>query len=176
MLLGLVVAASARGDGEEDMASPSARAESSPQASPMAKEGVASWYGGKFHGRMTACGEAFDENALTAAHRSLPFGTCIAVTNLDNGCQVTLRITDRGPYHGTRILDLSRAAAEHLGFLDEGLARVRFEVVGPPPPSPGLRLGLGPVTDAPPRPLRWQQPLPLPGARAPTPMVMEIVP
>ena len=130
-------------------------------------EGTASWYGGKFHGRQTACGETFDENGLTAAHRSLPFGTRIAVTNLDNGCTVTLRVTDRGPYHGDRILDLSRGAAEHLGFVDRGVARVRWEIVPTLPPSQeqGLRLGLWPVV-ATQSPLRLPPPIVPPAPEA----------
>jgi len=149
MLLGLVVVASARADGDEDMADTDMDAPKSIAAAPT-NEGVASWYGGKFHGRLTACGERFNEDDLTAAHRTLPFGTRIAVTNLENGCQVTLRITDRGPYHGDRILDLSRKAAEHLGFLDSGLARVRFDVVDHAPPRRG-RSSSVPVAAASPR-------------------------
>ena len=93
------------------------------------REGLASWYGPFFHGRLTACGEVFDQHALTAAHRSLPFGTKIAVTNLETGCSVVLRVNDRGPYHGRRILDCSRAAAEALGFVDKGVTRIRWVVV-----------------------------------------------
>ena len=95
------------------------------------REGLASWYGPRFHGRRTACGETFDQEALTAAHRTLPFGTLIAVTNVATGSSVTLRINDRGPYVKGRILDCSRAAAEHLGYLQRGVARVRWEVVRP---------------------------------------------
>ena len=91
--------------------------------------GIASWYGGKFHGRTTASGEPFNMNAMTAAHRSLPFGTRVRVTNLENGRSVVLRINDRGPYAKRRIIDVSRHAAEHLGFLHDGLAKVRVEVI-----------------------------------------------
>ena len=91
--------------------------------------GVASWYGGKFHGRTTASGEPYDMHAMTAAHPSLPFGTKVRVTNLENGRTVVLRINDRGPFAKRRIIDVSRHAAEHLGFRDAGLAKVRVEVI-----------------------------------------------
>ncbi len=91
--------------------------------------GVASWYGAKFHGRTTASGEPYDMNAMTAAHPSLPFGTKVRVTNLENGRSVVLRINDRGPFAKRRIIDVSRHAAEHLGFLGTGLARVRVQVI-----------------------------------------------
>ena len=91
--------------------------------------GVASWYGGKFHGRTTASGEPYDMHAMTAAHPSLPFGTKVRVTNLENGRSVVLKINDRGPFAKRRIIDVSRHAAEHLGFLGSGLARVRIEVI-----------------------------------------------
>jgi rare lipoprotein A len=103
-------------------------------APPAPGEGLASWYGPGFHGRLTACGEVFDQHALTAAHRTLPFGTLIAVTNIETGCRVMLRINDRGPYHGRRILDCSRAAAEELGFIDRGVTRVVWEIVDDSPP------------------------------------------
>lgn len=107
-----------------------------------ASGGLASWYGPGFHGRFTACGEVFDQHALTAAHPTLPFGTLIAVTNVETGCRVTVRINDRGPYHRRRILDCSRAAAEELGFVDRGVTRVVWEIVGDSPTrdpgSPGL--------------------------------------
>ncbi len=91
--------------------------------------GVASWYGATFHGRTTASGEPFDMNALTAAHPSLPFGTMVRVTNLANGRSVVVRINDRGPYKKRRIIDVSRHAAEQLGFRRAGLAKVRVEVI-----------------------------------------------
>lgn len=91
--------------------------------------GVASWYGETFHGRTTASGEPYDMNALTAAHPSLPFGTMVRVTNLANGRSVVVRINDRGPYKKRRIIDVSRHAAEHLGFRRTGLAKVRVEVI-----------------------------------------------
>jgi rare lipoprotein A len=91
--------------------------------------GVASWYGGKFHGRTTASGEPYDMHAMTAAHPSLPFGTKVRVTNLENGRSAVLRINDRGPFAKRRIIDVSRHAAEHLGFLKAGLAKVQVEVI-----------------------------------------------
>jgi rare lipoprotein A len=91
--------------------------------------GVASWYGAKVHGRTTASGEPYDMHAMTAAHPSLPFGTKVRVTNLENGRSVVLKINDRGPFAKRRIIDVSRHAAEHLGFLGSGLARVRIEVI-----------------------------------------------
>ena len=98
-------------------------------ASRASQTGIASWYGARYHGRTTASGEPFDMNALTAAHRSLPFGTQVRVTNLENGRSVVLRINDRGPFVKRRIIDVSRHAAEHLGFREAGLAKVRVEVI-----------------------------------------------
>ncbi len=92
-------------------------------------EGLASWYGGKFHGRLTSSGEVFDTNDMTAAHRSLPFGTMVKVTNLDNGRSAVVKINDRGPFVEGRMIDLSRAAAEELGMLGQGVARVSLEIV-----------------------------------------------
>ena len=92
--------------------------------------GIASFYASFFHGRKTANGERYDEGALTAAHRTLPFGTRVRVTNLDNQKTLLLRINDRGPFVGNRIIDLSRAAAHTLGFVQKGLARVKVEVLG----------------------------------------------
>ena len=87
--------------------------------------GYASWYG---EPQMTASGERFDKHALTAAHRSLPLATVVRVTNLANGRHVLLRINDRGPYAGGRIIDVSREAAELLGMKQDGVAQVRLEV------------------------------------------------
>ena len=89
--------------------------------------GVASYYGGKFHGRRTASGEIFNKNALTAAHRSLPFGTKLKVTNLRNGRTVLVRVNDRGPHVRGRIIDLSHAAAKKIGL--KGVVRVKLEVL-----------------------------------------------
>jgi len=92
--------------------------------------GVASWYGKSFHGKQTANGELFDMEALTAAHRTLPLGTVVRVVNLANGKHLHVRITDRGPYVNSRILDLSRGAAARLGMMEGGLSVVRVQVVG----------------------------------------------
>jgi len=91
--------------------------------------GMASWYGPKFHGRTTANGERFDQNALTAAHPTLPMPSLVQVTNLSNGRSVTLRVNDRGPFSGNRIIDVSKRAAEVLGFRREGTARVRVTIL-----------------------------------------------
>jgi rare lipoprotein A len=95
----------------------------------LSEEGLASWYGGKFQGRTTANGEIFDTNLMTAAHKSLPFGTIVKVTDLDTGQTTTVRINDRGPFVEGRIIDLSRAAAEELGMVGRGVARVSLEAV-----------------------------------------------
>ncbi len=92
------------------------------------EEGVASWYGPKFHGRRTASGEVFDMHRLTAAHPWLPFGTIVKVTNLENGLSVVVRINDRGPFVKGRIIDLSYAAAKKIRMLRRN-ARVRVEVL-----------------------------------------------
>jgi len=89
--------------------------------------GIASWYGGKFHGRQTANGEIFNTNDLTAAHKDLPFNTVVDVTNIVNGKSVKVRINDRGPYVGDRVIDLSYAAAKALEMIREGTADVIIE-------------------------------------------------
>lgn len=91
--------------------------------------GIASTYGGKFHGRLTASGERFNAHKLTAAHRILKFGTRVKVTRLSNGLTVIVRITDRGPYHGERILDVSTAAARALGMIHPSVMQVTLEVL-----------------------------------------------
>ncbi len=91
--------------------------------------GIASWYGWRYHGRRTASGEIFDMNAATAAHPTLPFGTRVRVTNLANHRSVALTVNDRGPFAKARIIDVSRHAAEHLGFRRAGSTRVRVEVI-----------------------------------------------
>jgi rare lipoprotein A len=92
--------------------------------------GIASWYGRDFHGKPTACGEIYDMNAMTAAHKILPMYTRLMVTNLENGKSVYVRINDRGPFVRSRIIDLSYAAATRLGMADQGVARVRIQSVG----------------------------------------------
>ena len=94
-------------------------------------EGTASFYSTQFHGRKTANGETFNMNQLTAAHPSLPFGTLVKVTNMDNGKNVVVRINDRGPYVKGRIIDLSKSAARKIGILKEGVAQVKVEPVKP---------------------------------------------
>jgi rare lipoprotein A len=96
---------------------------------PTVQTGMASWYGPKFHGRHTSSKEVFNMYDLTAAHKSLPFGTYVAVTNLDNGKSVTVRINDRGPFIKGRIIDLSYAAAKTLDMLNSGVALVRIEIL-----------------------------------------------
>ena len=91
--------------------------------------GAASWYGGQFHGRKTANGERFDMNGLTAAHRSLPFGTKVRVTNQKTGKSVVVRINDRGPFVGRRVIDLSRGAAKAINMLGTGVASVNLQVL-----------------------------------------------
>jgi len=93
--------------------------------------GIASWYGEDFHGKFTANGEVFNLNALTAAHRTLPMPSIVEVTNLDNGRSMALRVNDRGPYKRGRIIDLSRRAAQLLGFEGTGTARVRVRILVP---------------------------------------------
>jgi len=93
--------------------------------------GIASWYGRKFHGRRTANGEIFDMNKLTAAHRTLPLPSYVRVTNLENGRAINVRVNDRGPFVKGRIIDLSRRAAQLLGFAAKGTARVRVQIIRP---------------------------------------------
>jgi rare lipoprotein A len=93
--------------------------------------GKASFYADKFEGRPTASGEKYRHNKLTAAHKTLPFGTKVKVTNLDNNKTVEVVINDRGPYVDGRIIDLSKSAAEQLGFINQGLAEVKMEIIDP---------------------------------------------
>jgi rare lipoprotein A len=110
-----------------------------PQPSPvrvapgLTEVGMASWYGPGFAGRRTANGEVFDPSLLTAAHQTLPFDTRVRVTNLSNGRVTEVRINDRGPFKANRIIDLSRGAAEQIGLVGAGVARVRVEVVSGEP-------------------------------------------
>jgi rare lipoprotein A len=97
------------------------------------EEGLASWYGDDFHGRLTANGEVFDMASLTAAHPTLPMPCYARVTNLGNGKSLIVRVNDRGPYHGNRLIDVSNKAAELLEFKGNGVARVRVEYVGRAP-------------------------------------------
>ena len=111
-----------------------------------ASDGLASWYGPNFAGRQTANGEIFDPSQLTAAHKTLPFGTQVRVTNLNNGRSVVVRINDRGPFKPGRVIDLSRAAAERIGMIGSGTAPVSLELLNdadaPEPASPSGPTGV----------------------------------
>lgn len=98
--------------------------------------GLASWYGADFHGRRTANGETYNMHSLTAAHRTLPLSSTVKVTNLANHRSLVLRVNDRGPYAGNRLIDLSAESAKLLGFYDRGLAKVKVELVGGIPLPP----------------------------------------
>lgn len=95
--------------------------------------GIGSWYGEQFHNRQTSNGEVFDMDIVSAAHKTLPLPSLVEVTNLDNGRKMVLRVNDRGPFVDGRIIDLSRAAAEELGYRQKGVARVRVRYIGPAP-------------------------------------------
>ena len=111
-----------------EQASPQGDARS--QSKPLRKTGKASWY--DFSGEETASGEIMDEDDMTAAHRSLPFGTKLRVKNLENGKDVTVRVNDRGPYAKDRIIDVSEEAAERLDMIEDGVAKVRIKKAAPP--------------------------------------------
>ncbi len=115
--------------------------------------GVASWYGDPFHGRQTANGERFDKRLLSAAHPTLPLPSYVRVRNLENGRELTLRVNDRGPFASNRLIDLSEAAAEELGFKQQGLARVevqflRLAASSGTPPAPTVASGRAPTRTA----------------------------
>lgn len=128
-----------------------------PQAKPggYSKDGMASWYGRRFHGRKTASGEVYDMYAMTAAHPTLPIPSYVRVTALDSGKAVVVRINDRGPFHGKRIIDLSYTAAHKLGYVNKGSTRVRVESIDPerypardPAAADGIYLQLGAFSQA----------------------------
>jgi rare lipoprotein A len=98
-----------------------------PSQPALMETGLASWYGAKHHGKLTASGEVFNQERFTAAHPTLPWGTKVKVINLDNGKSVDVRINDRGPFKKGRIIDVSRAAARALGMVQQGIATVRIE-------------------------------------------------
>ena len=104
---------------------------------PFRQHGVASWYGRRFHGNPTASGERYDMYAMTAAHPTLPIPSYVRVTNPANGRSVVVRVNDRGPFHASRIIDLSYAAAHRLGFIQAGSARVELESIVPDGSQPG---------------------------------------
>lgn len=101
------------------------------KVSSFSQSGNASWYGGQFHGRKTASGERYNMHAMTAAHRTLPIPSYAKVTNTRNGKSVIVRVNDRGPFHGNRVMDLSKAAARQLGFINQGTAHVKIEQIVP---------------------------------------------
>lgn len=113
--------------------SPPAPVEVAVPVAPAVERGKASFYHGRFHGRLTANGERYDQEALTAAHRTLPFGTVVEVTNLENGKSIVLRVNDRGPFVQGRVIDVSRRAARELGFLRAGVVDAEVEVLERPP-------------------------------------------
>ena len=106
-----------------------------PSAEGYREQGIASWYGLKFHGHLTSNGEVYDMYEMTAAHKSLPLPTFARVTNLDNGRSVIVRVNDRGPFHDDRLIDLSYAAAYRLDILQKGTGRVEVTAITPPPPT-----------------------------------------
>jgi rare lipoprotein A len=110
--------------------SPRFTGRSEPSVSSSQLQGIASYYADEFNGLTTANGETYDMNALTAAHRTLPFNTRVRVTNLENGKSVVVRINDRGPFKGDRVIDLSLAAAKAIGMIQQGTAPVTIDVVG----------------------------------------------
>jgi rare lipoprotein A len=101
--------------------------QSTPSQPTLTETGLASWYGAKHHGKLTASGEVFNQEHFTAAHPTLPWGSRVKVINLDNGKSVDVRINDRGPFKKGRIIDVSRAAARALGMVGQGITRVRLE-------------------------------------------------
>ena len=111
-------------------------AASAQSVQPRSESGMASWYGAPYHGQRSASGEIYDQEKLTAAHRTLPFGTRVRVRRPDRGGSVVVRINDRGPFVKSRVIDLSHAAAVQLGMTDGGVALVILEVVEAPPLNP----------------------------------------
>lgn len=106
---------------------------------PFTQQGTASWYGNKFHGHQTANGEIYDMYSMTAAHKTLPLPSYVKVTNQSNGLSVVVRVNDRGPFHGDRIIDLSYAAAKKIGITGTGTAKVTLErIVVPKPNAPSF--------------------------------------
>ena len=126
--------------------------------------GVASWYGHPYHGRRTSNGEIYDMDQMTAAHLSLPFGTLVRVTNLDNGRGTEVRINDRGPFVNGRIIDLSRAAARQISMIGPGTAKVRVEVIATPAMAAANRPAVDPTGGV--RPVEISQTQELPAEAA----------
>lgn len=125
-LLALLLAGCASGQAPPGEHWGGGAAGATPSAAAGAERGLASWYGERHHGRRTASGETFDMHALTAAHRTLPFGTRVRVRNPATGDSVVVRINDRGPFKQGRVIDLSRAAAERIGLIRAGVAPVEI--------------------------------------------------
>lgn len=142
--------------------------------------GMASWYGQQFHGRLTANGEIFDMNLLSAAHTTLPLPSMVEVTNLENGRSVIVRVNDRGPFARERIIDMSREAARRLGFEQQGVTRVRVRYAGPAPltakapAEPGRRYASEDRPDRVTRAAPVRTPPPSPTQAAPAPEEDEI--
>ena len=132
--------------------------------------GLASWYGEPYHGRRAANGEVYDMNQLTAAHRTLPFDTILDVLNLENKLKVQVRINDRGPFVGDRIIDLSRAAAQQISMIGPGIAKVKLEVIGTRAKlkAPTQAPASVPAPESGPAPMPESAPVPLPGPATPT--------
>ena len=106
---------------------------------PLSQSGIASWYGPGFHGKATASGAVYNQNDLTAAHQTLPLGSRVMVTNLENGKMVEVLINDRGPFAKGRIIDLSFAAAQAIDMIGPGTVRVRIDILHTPVPIPAIR-------------------------------------
>ena len=136
--------------------------------------GIASWYGPGFVGHATANGEEYDQDALTAAHKTLPMPTLVRVTNLENGRQIQIRINDRGPFVNDRIIDLSRRGAQLLGMINNGTAKVRVQIM--PEESRQLALGLGAGEEGVPKPTAAPAPQVSTQALAAAPTVQPTVP
>ena len=128
--------------------------------------GVASWYGDEFHMKQTANGETFDMHAVSAAHTTLPLPSMVEVTNLDNGRKLTVRVNDRGPFVGNRVIDLSHEAARQLGYDQKGLANVRVRYLGPAPL--GVGDGVRVASNSP--PMSPMTPMPAPSTVAARPL------
>ena len=129
------------------------------------KVGTASWYGSKFHGRPTATGEIYNMNDITAAHKTLPLNSMVMVTNVETGKSLKVRVNDRGPFVGDRIIDLSRTAANMLGLFEAGLGEVRVQYAGPADPmAPKMAANRFKRKAFPQKaqPKRWKKPAPVP--------------
>jgi rare lipoprotein A len=130
-----------------------------PASKGFSERGIASWYGQKFHGRLTSNGEIYDMYAMSAAHKRLPIPTYVEVVNLENGRRVVVRVNDRGPFHENRIIDLSYTAASRLGMLGKGTALVEVRAIDPAGSAePGTRASRGPAAASNPQGLAGVEP------------------